>query len=769
MQPQNLASRVGRWSAQHRKAAIFGWILFVVLAVVVGGRIGQNDLDESAAGSGESKRGDVIVEAAGFPERAGEQVLVQGTGALTARDPEVTAAARDVVRRLERIDGVTEIESPLDPASRRNTVSKDGRSVVVNFAMPGSDEHVEQLVEQPLAAVAAVRAAHPDVRIEQFGEVSATKAIAAQDARDGKQAQLISYALLLIILLVAFGAVVAAGLPLVLGASAVAGTVGLLGPVSQLYALPADVAELVVIIGLAVGVDYAMFYSRRVMEERDRGHSVEAAVQIAAATSGRAVLVSGMTVLTAMAGLLFAGNPIFVGIGIGTMIVVAVAMPGSLTFLPAMLAFLSRKNWLEKGRMPYITKRRHAFKGESRVWGAILTRVLKRPLASTVIAGGLLVALCIPALGIEFKDPGFDGYSRSQPVIQTHDRLQAAFPGGVVPATVVIKADDVTAAPVQAAIEQLHHRALATGQLSEPSNVDISPDKTVAVVGLSVKGSGTDAASERSLHVLRSEVVPATVGKLPGAEVAVTGVTAGSKDFIDAMTSRAPIVFAFVLSLAFVLLLVTFPLDRRADQGDRPQPAVGRRRLRHPRARLPGRPRRAVARLPVRRRHRPLDPALPLRDPLRPLDGLPRVHPQPRPRGRKPRHEQRRRGRPRSQEHRRRRDQRRAGHGRGLRLLHACQRPARQADRRRPRRRDPDRRNHHPRRPAAGQHEAARPAQLVPAQASQLAAEARPRAADRAPPRLSSPQPKDGARPRGGRCALCDRHAVEPLTDRHGY
>ena len=262
--------------------------------------------------------------------------------------------------------------------------------------------------------------------------------------------------------------------------------------------------------------------------------------------------------MTAMAGLLFAGNPIFVGFGVGTMLVVAVAMLGSLTFLPAMLAFLSRKNWLEKGRVPYITKRRHANKGESRVWGAILTRVLKRPLVSTVLAGGLLVALCIPALGIQFKNPGFDGYSRSQPVIQTHDRLQAAFPGGAVPATTVIKADDVTAAPVQAAIEQLHDRALATGRLSEPSHVEISPDKTVAVVALSVKGSGTDAASERSLEVLRSEVVPATVGRLPGAEVAVTGVTAGSKDFIDAMTSRAPIVFAFVLSLAFILLLVTF-------------------------------------------------------------------------------------------------------------------------------------------------------------------------------------------------------------------
>ena len=123
-----------------------------------------------------------------------------------------------------------------------------------------------------------------------------------------------------------------------------------------------------------------------------------------------------------------------------------------------MLAFLSRKNWLEKGRVPFIAKRRHATKGESRVWGAILTRVLKRPLLSTVIAGGLLVALSIPALGMQFKNPGFDGYSRSQPVIQTHDRLQAAFPGGAVPATVVIKAEDVTAAPVQAAIEQLHDR-----------------------------------------------------------------------------------------------------------------------------------------------------------------------------------------------------------------------------------------------------------------------------------------------------------------------
>jgi uncharacterized membrane protein YdfJ with MMPL/SSD domain len=558
MQSRNPAARAGRWSAKHRKTAILGWLLFVVLATVLGGKVGQNDLDEGARGNGESKRGDMIVEAAGFPEQSGEQVLVQGKGAATADDPQVTAAVRDVVSRLERIDGITEIESPLDPATHVNTVSEDGRSVVVNFEMAGTDEHVEKLVEKPLAAVAAIQTAHPGVRVEQFGDVSATKEIAAQDAKDGKRSESISYGLLLIILLAAFGAIVAAGLPLVLGATAVAGTVGLLGPVSQIYALPPDVADLVVIIGLAVGVDYAMFYSRRMMEERDRGRSAEAAVEIAAATSGRAVLISGLTVITAMAGLLFAGNPIFVGFGIGTMLVVAVAVLGSMTFLPAMLSFLSEKNWLEKGRVPYITKRRHKAKGQSRVWAAILTRVLKRPLASTLVAGGLLVALCIPALGIQFKDPGYDGYSRSQPVIQTYDRLQAAFPGGAVPATTVIKAKDVTTPEVQDAIQQLHDQALATGQLSEPSGVEVSPDKTVAVVALSVKGSGTDAASQRSLEVLRSDVVPATVGKVRGAEVAVTGLTAGSKDFIDTMKAHAPLVFLFVLGLAFILLLVTF-------------------------------------------------------------------------------------------------------------------------------------------------------------------------------------------------------------------
>jgi RND superfamily putative drug exporter len=564
MQPRNLAARAGRWSAQHRKTAILGWLLFVVLATVIGGNVGQKTLEPSAMGNGESKRGELIVADAGFPDEVGEQVLIQGKGSIKAGDAEVTAAVQDVVSRLERIDGVSHIESPLVAEHRASTVSHDGRSVVVNFKLPGTAETVEdmealeQVAAAPLAAVAAVQKAHPEVRVEEYGAASERKALGEKERADEAKQTQYSMGGTLLILLLAFGAMVAAGVPLLLGITSVVATTGLLGPVSQLAPLHDAVAQVVMLVGLAVGVDYAMFYLRRMMEERDKGRPSDVALDIAAATSGRAVLISGFTVMAAMGGMFFSGNPIFVSFGIGTILVVGVAVIGSLTFLPAVLSYLGQKNWLEKGRVPWVAKRRHNTKGESRVWSAILDRVLARPLVSVIIAGGLLVALSVPALGMQFKEPGTEGMSRSQPIIQTLDRIDDAFPGGSVPATVVVKAADVTTPEVQGAIQDLHDKAIATGKLSEPSGVEISPDKTVAVVALAVDGKGTDEASNRSIEVLREQVVPATVGKLDGVEVAVSGMTAWSKDFLDTMKSHLPIVFGFVLSLAFILLLVTF-------------------------------------------------------------------------------------------------------------------------------------------------------------------------------------------------------------------
>jgi RND superfamily putative drug exporter len=561
---RNLAARFGRWSATHRRAAILGWILFVALATIVGGKVGQTNLESAEMGNGESKRGNLIIDDAGFPATVGERVLIQGKGNVGASDPAVTAAVEDVVRRLDRIPGVADIESPLVADQRARTVSEDGRSVLVTFTLPGKAETTEQLealeskADAPLAAVAAAQKAHPQVLIEEHGEASERKALGAKERADEAKSTQVGMGGTLIILLIAFGAMVAAGVPLLLGITSFVATAGLLGPISKLVPLHEAVSQVIMLIGLAVGVDYALFYMRRMMEERDKGRSDEAALDIAAATSGRAVLISGLTVMAAMAGMFLSGNAIFTSFGIGTIVVVAVAMVGSLTFLPAMLSFLAQKGWLEKGRVPWVAKRRHKSGGESRAWNAILDRVLKRPVVSVVLAGGLLVALSIPALGMQFKEPGTEGMSRSEPIIQTLDRVDAAFPGGTAPASVVVKAADVTTPEVRGAIQELHDQAIASGKLSEPSSVDINPDKTVAVVNLSIQGTGTDAASERSLAVLRDEVVPATVGRLDGAEVATTGMTAWSKDFIDTMKSHLPLVFGFVLALAFILLLATF-------------------------------------------------------------------------------------------------------------------------------------------------------------------------------------------------------------------
>jgi RND superfamily putative drug exporter len=559
--PRNLAARAGRWSAQHRKTAILGWILLVVFATLAGGAVGQKELPMAEMANGESKRALQIIEAADFPETVGERVLIQGKGSVESDSPEVTAAVKDVVQRLERIDGVTDIQSPLVREDRAATVSEDGRSVVVNFTLPDVDEDEEKLIasaKAPLAAVAAVQKAHPELRVEEYGAASERAALADQEAADEAKSMQLSLAGTLIILLIAFGAVVAAGVPLLLGFTSVFATVGLLGPLSQLSELHPAVAQVVQLVGLAVGVDYAMFYMRRMIEEQDKGRTPAAALDVAAATSGRAVLISGLTVMAAMGGMFFSGNPIFVSFGIGSILVVGVAILGSLTVLPAMLSYLGQKGWLEKGRVPYIAKRRHRNGGESRVWNAILDRVLKRPLLSAVLAGGLLVALTIPALGMNFKDPGIEGMDRSQPIVQTMDRIDDAFPGGSIPAQAVVKAKDVTAPDVEAAIADLKEQALATGKLHEPVTVDVSPDKTVAVVNLAIDGEGTDAASEASLAALREDVAPATVGKLAGAQVEVSGMTGISKDFLDTMKSHLPIVFAFVLSLAFILLLVTF-------------------------------------------------------------------------------------------------------------------------------------------------------------------------------------------------------------------
>jgi RND superfamily putative drug exporter len=521
-----------------------------VIAFVLGGAIGTKSLADEDSGNGESRAADAAIIKADFPDEAEEQVLVQArTPGLTVTDPAFRAGIEETVKTLETVENTAKVESPLAPGNE-GQISEDRGSALITFTVPGDDEKVVDLVVPSLDATAAAQRAHPDLRIEQFGDASAERALNASFDNDFQRAEFLSLPITLLILVVAFGSLVAAGVPLLLAITAVFATLGLLAPISQLVPMEDAAASVVLLIGLAVGVDYSMFYLRRKMEERDAGRSSEAALEFAAATSGRAVLVSGLTVMIAMAGMFIAGNAVFTSMAVGTILVVGVAVIGSVTVLPAVLSKLGDN--VEKGRVPIIGRMRHRNHGESRVWGWVIDRSLRHPVIATVGATALLVALALPALNMHTVNPGIAGLPHDLPVMQTYDRIQEKFPGGPLPALVVVEADDVTAPAVAKGIEEL------TATAKGPVSTTISPDKTVAIVALPLPGNGTDDRSDDALMTLRDGTIPATIGRVPGTETNVTGLTAGSKDFNDRMASRLPFVFAFVLGLAFLLLLVTF-------------------------------------------------------------------------------------------------------------------------------------------------------------------------------------------------------------------
>jgi uncharacterized membrane protein YdfJ with MMPL/SSD domain len=552
MQRNGIAQRAARWSANHRKTAIFGWIAFVLVSMVLGSAIGTQTIADEDGGNGESRTADRVLADSSFPDDASEQVLIQGTGSQAVSDPAFQAAIADVEEELAGIKHVDRLSSPADNPGQ---VSADGRSAIVTFELLGDEDQTDERVVDTLAAVDEAQEAHPGFTIEQFGDASSMKAYDEALEADFQRAEFLSLPITLLILVVAFGSLVAAGVPLLLAITAVMGTLGLIGPVSQIVPVDDQINSVILLIGLAVGVDYSLFYMRRQRAERAAGHSNERALEIAAATSGRAVLVSGLTVMVAMAGMLLTGSATFVSFGVGTILVVGVAVLGSLTVLPAVLSKLGDR--VEKGRVPLIGRLRRG-DGTSRAWSAILDRVLRRPVVAVVASGAVLVALTIPALGLNTVSPGMDVLPPDTPIMQTYDRFQEAFPGKSVPATVVVEADDVTSSEVAAAGEQLRERALATGIMNDPITTQASPDGEVAVISIPMEGNGTDATSVKGLETLREELIPQTLGSVDGVDAYVTGLTAGSEDFDAQMTKTAPIVFAFVLGLAFVLLMVTF-------------------------------------------------------------------------------------------------------------------------------------------------------------------------------------------------------------------
>jgi RND superfamily putative drug exporter len=550
----NIAARMGRWSASHWKTAVFGWLAFVVAALFIGMNVGTKNLADEDYSTGQSHKADLILKQ-GFPQSdpQTEFVLVQSSK-LSVNAAEFRSTVDDVVGAVKDNPNIKNLKSPLDPKNS-DLVSSDRSTAMVTFDMKGKYDDATKKIDPIEAAVAKVAAAHPGFYVGEAGAISSGKALDKMFNDQLKLAGERSIPITIIVLLLVFGALVAVGVPLLLALSGVMATIGLVALPSHIVPMDQNVAAVILLIGLAVGVDYSLFYIKREREERAAGKSSRAAIEAAAATSGRSVLISGFTVMIAMAGLMFSGDKSYLGFGIATMMVVGIAMLGSLTVLPALLSKLGDR--VDKGKIPFLHRLRRD-SGENRFWKKVLTPAMRHPGIAAAVAGGALLLMAVPVLHLHTAQSGLDALPNSAPTVGTIKKVQSEFSNGTAAQSLVAIKADADAPATQHAVAALKAKATAAGITSGSIDTDVNPNHTVVRVDIPLVGEGTDDTSIAALRTLRDDVLPATVGKLDGVEYGVTGPTATSADSNALLKAKAPIVFGFVLVFAFLLLLVTF-------------------------------------------------------------------------------------------------------------------------------------------------------------------------------------------------------------------
>jgi putative drug exporter of the RND superfamily len=539
--------RLANWSAHHPWKALSLWLLFVV-ACLAGGMATGTVMDTSDGGSGDSGAAERIIQRADFPnQQQTEQVLIRRRDGAVLRLADARRARQAVAGRLAQVADA----GPLSAVK----LSADHHAALATFKIKGDSDTASERVAPMLAAVAGAGRTTPDLRIEEVGGAAIDKALNDKLGDDFQKAEMLSLPLTLLILIVVFGALVAAGIPLILALTSIIASFGLAALASHAFPQTDNLKSILLIVGMAVGVDYALFMLRRARDERARGAGVRESVLIASATSGRAVIVSGLTVAVAMAGMLLAGDSTFQSLGIAAMLVVGAAVLGALLALPALLVLIGDR--VDRVRVPFLHRLRRQ-EGGSRIWGAVVPRVLARPKLALGLAAGALVALALPALGMHTRLTSSTDLPRSIPVMRSYDALTAAFPAQGESHTLVVTAPDVRAPRVQNGIARLERRLRADPDfaLRPTPGVEVSRDHTVETIDLAYPGASDGAAATHGLADLRHTFIPATIGRV--AETHVTGDAAGSHDFNALVSARLPIVIGFVLVFTLLLMLASF-------------------------------------------------------------------------------------------------------------------------------------------------------------------------------------------------------------------
>ncbi|MFF9221845.1 MMPL family transporter [Streptomyces viridosporus] len=508
--------RIARWSATHPWSAIGLWGVFVALCLFLGGAVGTNKISDEESGVGESGRAGRITAAGDFPEKPEENVLITAADGRTFDAGVAREAAQDLSQRMKSLPEVESVATAVP--------SPDGKALLVTVTMKGDTENADQRVQPLLDVSEATEKAHEGLRIDEVGTGSTAKGLGETLGEDFVKAELISLPLTLLILLVVFGAVIAAGVPVVLALSCVAAAIGLSTLASHVLPETSAVSNIILLMGMAVGVDYSLFSLEREREERQKGVAHIDAIEIAAKTSGHTVVMSGTTVIVSMAGLYLADEATFASLATGSIIVVAVAVLASLTVLPALLAKLGR--WVDRPRVPFLW-RLTMRSGDSKLWPVLLRPALVRPVLTLVVSVGALLLLALPALDMKLKQPGSDDLSRDIPVVQAMDRLTEAFPSKGTVHQVAVRAPADRAADVEAALGGLLKRTAGDDLFAHDQTPTIrtSADNRVHTVQVGTPHSPKSDGARDSLELLR-DWVPQAMEGVPGAESAVGGKVA---------------------------------------------------------------------------------------------------------------------------------------------------------------------------------------------------------------------------------------------------
>jgi RND superfamily putative drug exporter len=557
-----LTVRVATWSARHRWPVFILWFVFTIglfaTSMAMGGTRTVQGNEPSKDGS-QSGLAESTFNAAGSGTPSEPFVLVVTSSTIPTTDPAFRAAVSGIVASLVGTtdpSGAPAFAQLVDPYSvppEAGLISADGTAVRIVGAVNGDAAALAPKLAAVRPVLDEVKAANPDFTIRALSTTLMTADLNEIIMGDLDGSLKLTLPMTFLILLVAFGAVVAAGVPLVLAISSLFAGFGILGIYSQLVApVAASASQLVLLIGLAVAVDYSLFIITRFRTERRLGRDKHAAIEVASGTAGRAVFFSGLAVAISIAGLFTLGVDMLSSMAIGCIGVVLVSVIGSLTFLPATLAILGDR--INLGRIPFLGRDRSEGTG---LWARLVGLVVRRPVVLGLVAVAVLVGMAAPLGHLRMGQTDITSYPAEVDGVAALKILNEKWPEGTTLQlhVIVTNADDPA---TQAAIGELESAALAAGGLNGPAVVTPSTDGSVARVTFVMPGTQNDQSNHDTVNRLRGDVIPAVFDDLPGVDAYVSGPAAAVLDGTKTFSDGLPTVFAFVLGLSFLLLLVAF-------------------------------------------------------------------------------------------------------------------------------------------------------------------------------------------------------------------